>query len=456
MAFIDYFKRPTKKEFDLLFSEIQKANQIYQLLYENIVKGFPLSKDSNMKDYVDGGFAGNPTVYSIASKIAIMASQVPAVVTDKKTGDVIEDTDLNKILKHPNPYQTFIEFIALCETFYLITGNEIIYAPVLEAGNDKGKLIHGLYMMPTQNVSIKSEGWMNPAAKYTLDINQRFDIDAKDIIHVRMMNLDYEDGANFMGMSPIKVAVNVIEADNQGKMIVANTLKRGVPLGIFSTDQETEIGSDTREKLSNLRREYVREYTSSGTHKRAGIPIFAGGKVVWTPISFTNFKDLQIIENSENGLRALCNVWGVPSELFNDTSASTYNNVSEARKAIYTNRIIPDLNLFYSYFNDRITQAYGDNIIVKADFSGIPELQMNKKEQSEWLNIGVQAGAINRNEYRKAIGFEPVDTPGMDDYLVNPLLIPINQLSIGMPTEDEVDNTLKQADLEPYKYIKIA
>lgn len=456
MAFLDYFKRPTNKELDRLFTEIRNQNQLYQLLYETLSRGFPIERDEDMKDYVKGGFAGNPTVYSIASKIAVMASQVPAIVTDKKTGDVIEDSELNKILKHPNPYQTFVEFIALCETFYLITGNQIIYAPTLEAGNDRGKLVHGLYMMPTQNVQIKAESWMNPAAQYILDINQRFSIDAKDIIHIRMMNLDYEDGANFMGMSPIKVAANVIEADNQGKMIVANTLKRGVPLGVFSTDQDVDVGSDTRERLSNLRREYVREYTSSGKHTKAGIPVFANGKVIWTPISFTNFKDLQIIENSENGLRALCNVWGVPSELFNDPAASTYNNVSEARKSIYTNRLIPDLNLFYSYFNDRITPAYEKNAIVKADFSGVPELQKDKKEQSEWLNIGVQAGAINRNEYRRSIGFETVDKPGMDEYLVNPLLIPIDQVSSLMPTEDEVDKILKQSELEPYKYIKIA
>ena len=51
--------------------------------------------------------------------------------------------------------------------------------------------------------------------------------------------------------------------------------------------------------------------------------------------------DLQLVEKGVINLRAICNVFGLDSSLFNDPANKTFNNRKEAEKALYTNAIIP-------------------------------------------------------------------------------------------------------------------
>ena len=439
---------PSAKQIDKLIGEVNQNNQLYQAIYNFQVDGINIRRDVNMSSFVKKSYEGNPDAYSIAEKVATMLSRVPIGVFNEN--DEVTDTPLNELLATPNNYQTWMEYIKLWEIFYMITGNGISYAPTLEGGNDAGKLLEGLFVVPTQHVEIESGGWRQPVKNYLIDIDMQEHIPAKDIIHVRFPNMSYQDGANFMGMSPVKVAVNVIDAVNHGYITIANAMERGMPPGILTRKNEEYDKTRATEHQTQLEKVWNRKY---GKSSRAGMPVITQGDINWIKLGFDNFRDLQIIENSEHGLRVLCNIWGVPSQVYNDVAGTTFNNQREARKAIYTNRIIPDLEMKLSYLNQRLSPAYGD-LKIKAKWDEIEELQQAKADKVTWVVAMKNGGLISGDEGREMLGEEPTGLPGMDKPMIPFNLMPVDQVSGGMPTDDEVDKALKDGDIDDYKGLR--
>lgn len=417
--------------------KVTEQNQLYHALYQFLSAGMPLVGDSKMKDYVREGYEGNPDLFSIVIKLAGMFAQtmdnVKLVRWNGKTEEEVENEEISRLFEQTNYYQTFSEFCLEWAIFRYITGNSIVYAPRYTAGINKGKLTKdGLIMMPTQNVIIESKGWRQPIGEYVLDINQSYKIQAADVWHERFApSLNYEGGKNFMGMSPVKVAANIINSQNKGYEVTAKMYSYGHPPGILS--KKSEAGDETTaEQESKFRERYRTKY--QGVDNMA-IPIFTMGEIAYTKIGYDNLKELEIVSMSEHGRRIFCNLLQVPAQLFNDTAASTYNNMTEASKTIYTNRLIPDVIAFTSGFN-RIVKAYGD-FYIKPDYSDIEALQDDKSKKSEWVSRMFQDGIITGDDYLELMGEERTGLPEMQIRYTN-----LNRVPLGF-TEPDVERSDK-------------
>ena len=405
--------------------KVTEQNMLYRTLYEMLSTGMALSKDSKMKDYVREGYEGNPDLFSIVTKLAGMFAQVMnnarLVQTRGDKEEEVENEEISRLFEQTNYYQNFYEFCRHWAISLYITGNGIVYAPRLTAGLNNGKLTtDGLIIMPAQNVTILSKGWRQPIGNYVLDINQTYKIDAKDVWHERFApTLNYEEGRNFMGMSPVKVAQNIINSQNKGYEITAKMYSYGHPPGILS--KEAEAGDETTaEQESKFRERYRTKY--QGVDNMA-IPIFTLGKLSYTKIGFDSMKELDVISMSEHGRRIFCNILQVPAQLFNDTAASTYNNMNEASKTIYTNRLIPDISQFCAGFNT-ILKAYGD-ITLKPDFSDIEALQEDKAKKSEWISRMFKDGIITGDDYLELMGEERTGLPEMQVRYTDASRVPV-------------------------------
>ena len=403
-------------------TEIGKQNELYRALYETLSTGMPLTNDSNVKEYVKEGYEGNPDLFSIVMKLGGMFASVPLKLKELVKGEEVdaENAEIEKLMKQPNYFQTWNEFKVTWAVFNYITGNSIVYAPKLEAGLNKGKIDNdGLLMMPAQNVDILSGGWRKPVDKYVLDINQTYNIDASNVWHERFApTLRYEGGANFMGTSPIKVARNVINSQNKGYEVTAKMYAYGHPPGIIS--KESEGGETTTEQEANFRKTYKQKYQGINN---VTVPIFTLGKLSYTKIGYDNLKELDVINMSEHGRRIFCNLLQCPAELFNDIKAKAYQSQLLAEKAIYTNRIIPDLTSFCEGFTQLI-KPYGDYVL-RADYSNIEALQADLVKKAAWLAVGVGVGAYSPNEFREKMGDELSDDPAMDIRRIGANMMPI-------------------------------
>ena len=121
-------------------------------------------------------------------------------------------------------------------------------------------------------------------------------------------------------------------------------------------------------------------------------------------------------------LRTLCNVWGIPSRVMNDMEGGAYTKDKEDRKAIYTNRLIPDNKIFWDGIN-KIFQKTG--ITYVPDYSNIPELQEDKLETARIYQIGYQSNTVKISEFREVLGLE--EDPEMEglyrnDVETNPMM----------------------------------
>ena len=424
-----------KQRFAEFEVQISEQNELYRLVYENLMSGLALGKDSKMSQYVKEGYEGNPDVFSIVIKLAGMFAEVPHKLVEVKADGTEVDAfekDIASILRKPNYYQTYNEFKVAWAVFRYITGNAIVYTPKLPAGLNKGKLTNdGLLMMPSQDVTIKAKSWREPVGFYTLDMNERYKIDAMDVWHERFApTLQYADGKNFMGMSPVKVAANIINSQNKGYEIAAKTYSNMHPPGIVSKEGESDETTTVQE--SKFRETWGGKYSSINNIK---IPVFTRGKVSFTKIGYDNLRELQVIEMSEHGNRIFCNLLQVPSVLFGDTKASTYDNMTLAEKAIYRHRIIPDQVSFCEGFTE-ILQAYGPFKLIP-DYSNIECLQEDKEKKVKWISMAFNDAAITGDEYREKLGMEPTGLPEMQVRYINANKIPLDF------SEEDISNSDK-------------
>jgi hypothetical protein len=97
--------------------------------------------------------------------------------------------------------------------------------------------------------------------------------------------------------------------------------------------------------------------------------------------------DLKVIESGVLTDRQLCNAYSVSSRLFNDPANSTFNNVKEATKSLYTEATIPTLNKILEDINFSWLGMWSlrDNkrYSVSLDISGVEALQDDQKVEAE-------------------------------------------------------------------------
>jgi len=83
----------------------------------------------------------------------------------------------------------------------------------------------------------------------------------------------------------------------------------------------------------------------------------------------------------------MCNIYSVPSQLFNDVSGTTFNNMAAAKKSLYTEAVLPNLELWLKNFNNWFvyswSKAENKNYCVKANLESIEVLQADQKLEAE-------------------------------------------------------------------------
>jgi len=423
-------------------------NQLQKLLYEfQLANGLNLVNVDNLEKAIDIGFNSNPDVYSIVNYLSKLYIGIPKKPYRKSNGKYEEITDpsIVDLVNNPNKTEVIEQFEQMRYIFYLVTGNSFVYAPRLQNGNNLGQLTDiGRIVMPSQYVEIISGGWRDPVKGYIINYNYTAEnIPVNDVIHVKMPNLNYVNGQNFYGLSPIRVAAMIIQAQNGGYETMGSTLKRGFPSGVLSKKNEADSEDMAANRVNMFKKIWKRFY---GKSSNSGEPIITAGDVQWTPMGFSNFRDLQIIENTQHGLRVLCNIYGIPSQVMNDIAGTTFNNQKEVRKAVYNNRIVPDCNLMDKVDNIKIWSKYGFE--VWSDYSAVPELQADKKEQMDVINAAQNAGALyTAAEIRAKIDDDVPNDPIMNERFMNMGRIPVSQVGID---QAQIDQALKRLGIENY------
>jgi HK97 family phage portal protein len=451
-SILDRFKNLVSKSAQKTHIDFNKA--IYNYLGDTLVWN-PENDDT----YIDKGYRYNATIYSIINLITKSATNIPFQVYEvQKSNDLkrykaltsgefnsntvlqakmlqkkalveLEDTELHELLDRPNPAQSYNSWIQEIIAFGKLTGNRYIYGIGPDTGAGIGKFKE-LYILPSQKVEINSGGIMEPVKEYTLSYNGTYRIAAEEVCHIKDVNLYYDGtGSHLYGMSPLKAGLRVMDANNQALTTGVKYLQNQTARGILMSDE----GDLNEVQAKQLKDKFRQQYQGSDN---AGDVIITPKKLSWVNFGL-NASDLSLIEQYNATIKDLCNIYNVPVQLLNNTDSTTYNNMKEAKKALYQNAVIPELNKIRDELNRWLAPQYGDKIYIDFDYSAIPELQ---EEMDKVVGQMSQAWWITPNEKRAAMSYGmDEENEKLNDYYVPANLLPIDGDIIPEPADKGLD-----------------
>ena len=431
----------------------QGTNESYNRFIYNHIGNSSISNNEYNDDYIEKGYAYNPTIYSLIQLISKSAITVPyniykkvdegamkeyksltsdtlneesllkAKLLRKHTLEEVEHSALGKLLERPNPAQSWAVFLEEMVGFGKLTGNRYVYGISPENGENRN-MYYQLYNLPAHLIEIKSDGIFKPVNKYTVMYNDnKYDLDADEVLHIADFNPDYSnDGTHLYGQSPIQAGMRVLTTSNEAVETNLKFLHNQSARGMLTPDDDQLTPTQAQQMKDAFRRNF------QGS-KSANDVMITGKKFSWINFGLST-SDLQLLESYNATIKDLCNLYGVPVQLLNNTESTTYDNYRTARKVLFTNAIIPELNKIRDEFNRWLVPQYGEDLYFDFDYSAVPELM---PEQEKLVDTLSKSYWLTSNEKRQAQGYGvDDDNPIMDDYLVPSNLLPVSDLDMGV------------------------
>lgn len=425
-------------------------------------KGVVSWSGQNKQSMVNDGYRANDIVYSCINLVTEKAKVAPwaeyEVVDEKKylqlksmlsRPDLVDDwgavermqksalemvskpSKIGELLKYPNETETWSALVKAFISYKLITGDAYLFGRIIELGENKG-VPNSLHILPSQYMSIIAniDDVIKTVVGYQLQVNTITTFEEYEILHDKSFNPNWDGiGSELYGMSPLEAGARVLTRSNEGKNYAVATLQNGGPTGVLyvKKDQGFE-GADLSAQVE-LIKQRLKQY--EGSRNANKMPV-SGLEVGYQPVGLSPV-DMAILEAELFDMRAICNIYGIPSQLLNDTAAKTYNTTTEAEKSLTVRGALPQLTSMRDALNHKLYKGWaGKNRrrVVDFDMSAFPELQKNKKELMEWIS----KAPISIERTLELLG-EPVPD-WMDEETRRTILMPSTMQALGeMPID---------------------
>jgi HK97 family phage portal protein len=329
---------------------------------------------------IDEGYAKNADLFSIVKRISETASDIPFALYDIVDGEKerVKDGELYDLIQQPNRLQTREEFVQEALIFLLLSGNNYVNG---FRSLGMGDQIRELNNLPSQYVTIEGGSLDNPIASYNYQDVYNLSFDPNDVMHTKYPNPKGRSGVDRLyGLSPLEAGFNALQSSNNTLKARAHFAETTGVNGIISSGSERSIRPEDADKMQEAWDEKVKNLSKYGRN------MVTSANINYTPLGIDPER-LQLIESGIIDMRSLCNIYGVPSQLFNDVAGTTFNNMAAAKKSLYTEAVLPNLNLFLANYNNFFvsswSKAEGRNYCVEADTSSVEVLQEDKKVEAE-------------------------------------------------------------------------
>ena len=279
-----------------------------------------------------------------------------------------------------------------------------------------------------------------PPFQHGLPLEFQFFLTAETVIHLKHWNPDYgTPGSHLYGMSPLRAAIQVIRSGNDGAIALASSYQNMGAEGMAFPDDDDvrSLSDEQRERLS-------REIQNAARPENKKSVLVTSVKMGWQKFGMSPV-DLEILKALDLSLRRICNIYGVSSELLNDPDNKTQANKKEARRGLYMDAVIPQMERMYAEFNRWLCQPYIDSeginrparfdskrYHIDYDVSAIEALSEDMERKVAWLQ---QVWQLTPNQVLNELDFDTSENPAMDEVWAPMGRIPIGQSSFGDDTE---------------------
>ena len=338
------------------------------------------SLNLNQSNLINKTYESNVDVYSVVKKVVDIFVSVDWIVEEKQSGGVwveIENTSIHELMEEPNSIKgyTWADIDEQLCTYLIVSGNSYM------VGEDLFGKIAEINVLPSNHVEIETkDDFFLPDVKYKFDLGTtRETYDTKELEHIKMFNPSYntiED--SFLGLSAFQVAANVVQVGNDKWEADAHLLQNRGAFGLISDQSDRPM---TKEEAETVQGAFDKDTAGPENYGKVKV---TNKKLTYIPMGMSS-TDLQLVEKGVITLRAMCNVLGLDSSLFNDPANKTFNNRLEAEKAMYTNVIIPLADKIAAKHTKYIANNHFPNKMVRMrkDFSKIEVLQSDKQKEAK-------------------------------------------------------------------------
>jgi len=324
-----------------------------------------------------------------------------------------------EIIKNPNQYQTWYDFMKELNSWFEIDGVVFVYQVL----NDDGKTLNSIYVLPKKDVKIIGDAGTGDIISYEIKQKQGNYITVKnynerlnDPRNTVFMIKDFNSNSRYacdLPPSKLESVCNQLEYISLANRYSNNFLKKGakpsVAIKVESKDGFRGKLSDTQK--AELKAAFIANYVGS---ENAGSPIILEEGVDLKTIS-TDIDKLNFDEGIENSIVSACMRYFVPLEVIGyakNTSGGQYKVSDDTRKFYMNNAVLPRAKNIYAKLNQNFMFRYGKNEL-SFDVAKIPTLMA---ERFSLLESMERSKTFTINERRQYANKEQLD--GLDVIMV--------------------------------------
>ncbi len=350
----------------------------------------PVYTDMTVRKAVQEGYKLSIYVYRAVRTIVQTGSVIPWTV--EKDGQPLPDHEFTRTWARPNTEFSGQDNMEYIIAHLKLVGNALIQ-PVMVGGRPREFWL----CMPDmiKPVPSKKPGQWLERWEITTTEGRKEAAPPDRFIHF----MQFDPGNPYWGIGDLQAAARTIDTDNEAQDTQKVQLQnRNIPPGVFQfvnalTDEQHE------EAVRRVREKFLQK-------SKRGEPWVLGGGYKWEQMAITPHEMDYILSRLQN-LRAIAAAFGLDPWWLGDREHSTYNNVAEARRALYEDNVIPLLDDIRATLNLRVAPLYGDDIYINYDISKVTALRDDfgkKTEQAQKLwSMGVPFEQVNE---KLELGFE--------------------------------------------------
>lgn len=342
-----------------------------------------------------------PELRAVIDKRASMMASNQVRMYDANGDEILNHWFLDMV-NNPNPVQSWSDVV------YSLSVNDALYSNAFGYSPVRSFDIRNMFVpIPSNKVQILTSGktlkqmdvdGLIDGYRFEYDNNAFENLELKDVIY-----LTTNDGMNLIKptsrIDALKYPLSNIKAQYNKRNVLLENIGA---IGILSA-QNSDIGGAipmTPEEKRQIQRDWY--------NRSKDEVIITESQVNWQSMSYPT-RDLMLFEELNADKIAIIDAYGMNVNLFSSEKGSTFTNVRDSVRMVYTDTIIPETQQMY----DTMAHQMGldkQGIKIVADFSHLPVLQDDEQMKAAAMNTRadaltkiINAGVVLNDEEKRAL-----------------------------------------------------
>lgn len=321
---------------------------------------------------------------------------------------------LQKLLKKPNPLQSWNQLMAQAKIYEQVYGEVFLFAIIPAGFTDKSK-VKAIWVIPNWIMNVKLTGKHYFQTELE-DIIEGYDINIDgsttplpdgSVIHIRDINQNSTDVIRGQSrLASLQDPISNIVAAYEARNIL---ITRKGALGILSNQTRDAAGAVPLKENEKL--EVQEDFRKYGLGKDQYQVIITNANLRWQPMTFPT-RELMLFEEIEDDVRQIADNFDYPMFLLGFKAGSTFSNVGEAKKSLYQDTIIPEAEGWAEALST-FFELEDLGLKLSVFYDHLEVFQQSEKERAEafkvkneGFKIAFELGVVTREEWRVGIDYD--------------------------------------------------